>query len=113
MRVHEMGLCAGVVEAVLGRAAGRQVSRVRVRAGALQRVVPDAMVEAFRLVSAGTVAEGAVVDLEVVPVTLTCLACGAVSESEDPYATCARCGGVDVDTSGGDELTLVSVSLRQ
>jgi hydrogenase nickel incorporation protein HypA/HybF len=113
MHMHEMGLCMGVVDAVLDRAAGRPVTRVRVRAGALQRVVPDAMQEAFRLVSAGTIAEGAVVDLEVVPVTLTCLVCGAVSESDDPHATCLGCGGVDVETSGGDELTLVSVSLRQ
>jgi len=110
--MHEVGICEGIVAAVLARAAGREVSRVRVRAGVQQRIVPESMQQAFRMVAAGTVAADAAVDLEIVPVTLTCIACGFAGDANDPYATCSRCGSVDVEAWGGDELILVSVSLR-
>jgi hydrogenase nickel incorporation protein HypA/HybF len=64
--MHEIGLCEGIVDAVEHRAAGRRVLAVRVRAGADLRVVDGAMDQAFGLVAAGTVAEGA--RIEVVPV---------------------------------------------
>lgn len=110
--MHELGICADLAEAVLRRAGGRQVRRVRVRAGAAHRIVPEALQESFDLVAEGTVAAGAVVDLEVTPVRWTCRDCGHTGRSTDPYTTCGHCGGVDVEVTGGDELTLVSVSLR-
>lgn len=110
--MHEVGLCEGIVSAVVERAGERQVTRVRIRAGVQQRVVHESLEHAFREVADGTVAEDAEVELEVVPVTLTCAACGSVQESDDAYAACPACGSVDVETAGGDELTLVSISLR-
>ncbi len=110
--MHEFGLCEGIVEAVLKRAGDREVTGVRIRAGVMQRLVPEALEMAFRSVSAGTLAESAAVELEVVSVTISCRTCQAVGEVTDPYACCPACGSDDVDTSGGDELTLVSVSLR-
>ena len=58
--MHELGLCAGILEAVERRAAGRRVTRVRLRVGTLHRVVTPALDQAFELVAGGTVAEGAV-----------------------------------------------------
>lgn len=110
--MHEIGLCEGIVEAVLRRADGRTVTAVRVRAGVRQRVVLDSLRQAFAMVAAGTVAADAQVDLEVVPVTVDCRTCGEVNESMDPWALCLSCGGEDVDVTGGDELTVVSVTLR-
>ena len=66
--MHELGLCEGILEAVERRAAGRRVTRVRVRVGAQHRVVSSAFEQSFALVSQGTVADGAAVDLVVVPV---------------------------------------------
>jgi hydrogenase nickel incorporation protein HypA/HybF len=110
--MHEIGLCEGIVEAVLRRADGRPVRAVLVRAGVRQRVVLDSLRQAFAMVAAGTVAADAQVDLEVVPVTVDCRTCGDVNESMDPWAVCPSCGGEDVDVTGGDELTVVSVTLR-
>jgi hypothetical protein len=36
--------------------------------------------------------------------------CGTASDVSDPIPVCPRCGSADVDVSGGDELTLESVS---
>ncbi|HSE71181.1 MAG TPA: hydrogenase maturation nickel metallochaperone HypA [Nocardioidaceae bacterium] len=109
--MHEYGLAQSILDVVVTRAGARRVSALQVRAGALQRIDEPTMDLAFAAVARGTVAEGARVELEVVPVTLTCRSCGAVTESPDPYATCGRCDGTDVDAVGGDELTLVSLTL--
>lgn len=109
--VHEFGLCEGILDAVLARAAGRPVTRARVQIGALHRVDPAALEQAFEMVSAGTVAQDAAVDLVVVPVRLSCAACAWQAESEEPYAVCAACGGTDVAVDGGDELLLESISV--
>jgi hydrogenase nickel incorporation protein HypA/HybF len=65
--VHEVGLCESLLDAVERRAAGRRVLGVKFRVGEQHRVVDEALDQAFELVAAGTVAEGAEVELEVVP----------------------------------------------
>jgi len=108
--MHEFGLCEGVLDAVQKRAAGRPVAAIRVRCGVRHAVDPDSMAQAFALVAGGTEADGAAVEVVTIPATVTCRGCGADSESTDSIPVCPRCGGADVEVSGGDELTLESVS---
>ena len=110
--MHELGLCGGIVEAVERRAAGRRVTRVRVRVGAQHRVVPSAFDQSFALVAQGTVADGAAVDLVVVPVRVRCLDCGHEAEAADALAACPACGGLDLETEGGDELILEAIHVE-
>jgi hydrogenase nickel incorporation protein HypA/HybF len=63
-------------------------------------------------VSEGTVAAGAAVDLVVVPAAVGCADCGHQAEATDVLATCAACGGTDLEVAGGDELVLESIQLR-
>jgi hydrogenase nickel incorporation protein HypA/HybF len=107
--MHEYGLVAAIVRAVERRAAGRRVIAARVRVGARHRVVGPAMEQAFSLAAEGTVAEGARMDMVLVPMTVACRGCGHQGHSEDPLAVCEACGGVDVEVTGGDELILESV----
>ncbi|GAA3120349.1 hydrogenase maturation nickel metallochaperone HypA [Streptosporangium carneum] len=110
--MHEFGIAEAVLDAVERRAEGRRVERVRVRAGALLRITGPALEQAFSLVSPGTVAEGAAVDLTVVPVRLTCSSCGGDEETTDALAVCGGCGSTDVDLRGGDELVLESIQME-
>ena len=107
--MHEFGLCEGVVEAIQRRAAGRRVARARVRLGALHRVVRAAFEQAFALAAAGTEAESASVELMVIPVRANCLTCNARLESDDAIAVCPKCGGLDLDLTGGEEIILESI----
>lgn len=107
--MHEFGLCEGVLEVVQKRAAGRQVAGIRVRCGVRHAVDPASMAQAFGVVAAGTEADGAAVEVVTVPATVTCRACGTGSETTDLLPVCPRCGGTDVELTGGDELTLESV----
>lgn len=62
--MHEVGICEDVLDAVLQRANGRRVTRVKVRIGAEHHVSQDLFDRAFPLVAAGTEAAGAAVDVE-------------------------------------------------
>lgn len=107
--MHEIGLCEGLLELVEQQAAGRPVSRVRLRVGVRHAVVDDAFAQAFAMAAAGTVAADAEVELVAVPVRLRCQDCGDGSQSLDPLSGCPACGGSAVEVTGGDELTLESI----
>jgi hydrogenase nickel incorporation protein HypA/HybF len=111
--VHEVGLAEAILVAVEKRAAGRPVARAKVRAGALLRVMEPSMDQAFHLVSEGTVAEGAAIDLVVTPARITCAGCGHEDGTSDPLAVCPACGSADVDVTGGDELVLESIEIAE
>jgi hydrogenase nickel incorporation protein HypA/HybF len=105
-------MCEGLLDLIEKRADGRRITSVRVRVGARHAVVDQVFDQAFALVANGTAVEDAAVDLVIVPVTVACRSCGGRSESLDTLATCAHCGGDDVDISGGEDLVLESVQFE-
>jgi hydrogenase nickel incorporation protein HypA/HybF len=109
--MHEFGLCESFVDAIERRAAGRQVSGVRVRIGALHRVDEEAFAQAFGFVMTGTVAEGATVEVITTPALLDCPACGVETESDELLPACPSCGGLSMHVAGGNELILESIRL--
>ena len=108
--MHEYGLAEGVLATVRQRADGRKVAGIRVRFGVRHAVDQESMEQAFSFVAAGTEAAGAAVELVTVPATVTCRDCGLAAETSDVLATCARCGGEDVQITGGEEMTLESIT---
>lgn len=104
--MHEVGYVESLLPVLERRAAGRTVTRLGVRAGVLHRLVPASFQQAFDLVAAGTVAEGASVELEQVPVRLRCLGCGAEGDHHDPPPLCPACGAGSVVHAGGDDFIL-------
>ena len=112
--MHELGLCEGILEAVERRAAGRRVTRVRVRVGAQHRVVASAFDQSFALVAQGTVADGAAVDLVTVPVLVDLP--GLRAPGARPATPSPSARPVAASTwrpSGGDELILEAIHLEE
>ena len=108
--MHEFGLCEGVLDAVRQRAGGRQVTGVRVRFGVRHAVDEESLAQAFSFVAEGTEAAGAAVTLITVPAAIACRDCGLTAETTDVLALCPGCGGENVEISGGDEMTLESIT---
>lgn len=111
--MHEFGIAEAILNAVENRADGRRVLQARVRAGAMLRITEPVINQAFSMVAEGSPAEGAHVELVVVPVRLSCRSCGHTAESTDPFAVCPGCGGTDIDTEGGDDLVLESIQMAE
>lgn len=110
--MHEFGLCEGMVAAVEHRAQGRPVERVGVRVGARHHVVDAAFQQAFEMVAAGSAADGADLEITVVPVTGRCADCDRSAESTDPLPVCPGCGGALTELAGGDDLLLEWIRYR-
>jgi hydrogenase nickel incorporation protein HypA/HybF len=103
--MHELGMCEDIIHAIDMRAEGRRVEAVGVRAGVLLRVVDEAFAQSFEMASGGTVAQGAEVELTIVPAAARC-SCGTAFEAEEAFPACPTCAGSDVEVTGGDELIL-------
>lgn len=104
--MHEIGYAESLLPVVEERAAGRKVAAVGVRAGVRHRLVDTSMQQAFDLVGAGSVADGATVELEQVPIQLRCDGCGVEQTSTSEVAWCPACGSDALRCEGGDEFTL-------
>jgi hydrogenase nickel incorporation protein HypA/HybF len=107
--MHEFGLCEGVLDAVRARAGGRPVAAVRVRFGVRHAVDQESLSLAFQNVAAGTEAADAA-ELVTVPASIGCRSCGFDGETTDLLAVCPSCASSDVRLTGGDEMTLESVT---
>lgn len=108
--MHEMAITQSVVDAVCEHAAGRRVRSVKLEVGELCAVVPDAMRFCFELATQGTVADGALLDLDMRPGAAHCRTCLSDFELHDPILLCP-CGSADVDVLAGRDLLIRSMEV--
>ncbi|MBU8813083.1 hydrogenase maturation nickel metallochaperone HypA/HybF [Mycolicibacterium goodii] len=108
--MHEMAITQSVVDAVCEHAAGRRVHSVRLEVGALCAVVPDSMLFCFDLITQGTAADGARLDLDIRPGAARCRTCGTEFTLPDPILLCA-CGSADVEVTAGADLRILSMEV--
>ena len=110
--MHELSLSSAIVNTAVKHAAGRRVTLVSLRVGALRQVVPDTLEFYFGFVARGTICEGARLEQELVPALVRCEGCGHEWELDLPLFRCARCGGGAAVVSG-DELEVESIEVEE
>jgi hydrogenase nickel incorporation protein HypA/HybF len=113
--MHELSLSGAIVNTVVKHAAGRRVSVVSMRVGALRQVVPDTLEFYFDFVSKGTVCEGARLEQELIPAVLRCAGCGREEWTIDmPIFMCPGCGsGGQVEVASGEEFEVESIEVEE
>jgi hydrogenase nickel incorporation protein HypA/HybF len=111
--VHELSLSGAIVNTVVKHAAGRRVTSVQMRVGALRQVVPETLEFYFELVARGTVCEGARLEQELVPARLACRGCERDWEIELPLFRCPSCGGAAVEVVSGEEFEVESIEVEE
>ncbi len=109
--MHELAMCAAIAETVSRHAEGSEVRAVNVEIGHLRQVVPDTLQFCWSLHTEGTGLEGAALVVDHLPAVVRCRSCGAATELAEPLLVCGTCTGSDVELTGGDELSIVSVDL--
>jgi hydrogenase nickel incorporation protein HypA/HybF len=110
--VHELSLSSAIVNTVVKHAAGRRVTVVNLRVGALRQVVPDTLEFYFEFVARGTVCEGARLEQELIPARLCCRGCGHEWAIEIPAFRCPGCDGGDVGVAAGDEFEVQEIEVE-
>jgi hydrogenase nickel incorporation protein HypA/HybF len=111
--VHELSVSAAVVDTAVRHAAGRKVTSVHLRVGALRQVVPDSLAFYFEIVARDTLCEGAVLEQELIAARLRCASCGTEWEADAPAFRCPGCAGGDVSVVCGDELEVETIDVEQ
>ena len=108
--VHELAIAEEIIAIVAERTSGARVGRIVVEIGRLCAVMPEALNFCFDLAIAGTLADGASLQIVEIPGRGRCRACGADVVLERPFGRCA-CGGTDLDWLAGEELRIREVEL--
>ena len=112
--MHELSLCMNLVDqlADLARHHGAtSVARVELQVGTLSGIEPRLLEDAFPFASAGTIAEGADLSIEVVQPRTRCHRCGREAEAAPNRLACDACGSFDTELLAGQELILSRVGL--
>jgi len=113
--MHETALVAGILRIVSEEAArhgAERVTRVRLQVGLLAALEPVTLTSCFALWAEGTVAEGAGLEVETVPMRGTCLACGRDFALVTRRFVCPSCGGNDLDLTGGNEMIIAAIEAQ-
>lgn len=114
--MHEATLAANILEIALRVARDHHaegVAAVRVRVGALQSVVPEALEMAFDAGKADTAAARAVLRLEIVPACVRCGSCGCEYAPDDVFWMCPHCDAIGGCALAGDEFEVTGVELLE
>lgn len=98
-----------VVREEMDRHGVKSLKRLRVRIGELTAVEPEALRFCFEAYVKGTPLEGAVLEIEEVPLMCWCAECSAEFRMEHFLRACPKCEGGAVTKTTGHELDIVSM----
>lgn len=107
--MHELALCESMLRIIKKEACERSFARVltvTLELGAFCGVVPDAIEFCFRVLTRGTLADGARIEMIWLPGQAWCMHCGETVTIEERYDCCPQCGSYELHASGGQELRI-------
>ncbi len=111
--MHEMSLVESVVSLIEDerrRQAFSRVRTIRLRVGKLGHAEPGALRFCFDAITAGTIAEGAELLIEMVPGVGWCNHCDRTVPLDDRFEPCPFCGS-QVRMTAGDDLKVAELEV--
>jgi hydrogenase nickel incorporation protein HypA/HybF len=112
--MHELTLAKCLIDLVSEEAADKgasRVTRIHVRLGVLAGIMRS-LYTCYTTAIRGTICEGAILELEEVPLTVHCPACDEVKAPRGLYSfRCPDCGTATHEVVTGREMQLVSIEL--
>ncbi len=122
--MHEASITEAMLNMALGHAKGQRITDIYLRVGRMSLVVPESVEFYFEYLSKGTLAEGATLHFETVPIEMTCLDCGRQADlsewmAEQPRAVMVQalargceCGSNNLRVTGGTGFDMVSLGVE-
>jgi hydrogenase nickel incorporation protein HypA/HybF len=111
-----MSIAASVLDAVRAESAlhgGARVTRAGLRIGELSGVAVDSLRFCLDVLVVDTDLAALSFEIECVPWTRRCLACGTVFPVTDSRPECTACESGDTEAAGGDQMELSFVELEE
>lgn len=115
--MHELSYTRSILDAVVSSAevaGARRVVSVRLTIGAMRDIVNEMFRNCFEYLARGTVAAGAQIDIDRVPLTLCCRRCGTVFEADalsSETIACPRCEKRDYAICSGMEFRIDRIEI--
>lgn len=112
--MHEVALMQQAITIVMDRAGQENANRVRavrMRVGLDAGVVPDSLLYAFGILTDSTIAQGAELSIEQVPVRCYCPHCRAEFTPLNVFYDCPVCHQPASQVRSGHELEVVSIEV--
>lgn len=112
--MHEMSIAESILRIAIAeglRNQARSVKTIRIRAGELRGIVPEQLSFFFDFVARDTLAAGATLEVEKVPIKARCKTCEHVFMVQNFQFLCPQCNAKDVDTIEGLELMVNEIEI--
>jgi len=122
--MHEMSVTQAMLDLALKYANGHRITDIYLQVGQMSLVVPECVEFYFEYLSKGTLAEGAKLHFETVPLEMTCMDCGRQADLSDwadepPRAIMVQaltrgceCGSNNLRVTGGTDFNMVSLEVE-
>lgn len=108
--MHELAIAESIIGILKEQTKGR-VNSIKLKIGEMAGVVPSALEFSFQIASKGTMAEGAALYIEHVPITAKCDDCSKVFQIKGYCFECASCGGGNFKLITGRELLIEEIDV--
>lgn len=113
--MHEGAIMQTVVTTILAAVDGSasRVTHVQLELGTSEHFTEEAVYQYFQVLTQGTPAEGAELELSWLPATYQCLSCQQHFESTSATGICPHCGevGLEITHSDGCAIRAIDVAV--
>lgn len=113
--MHEMSLCEGVLQILEDNARTQGYKWVRtvwLEIGGLSGVEVEAMRFSFDVVTRGTLADHARLEIIQVPGEAWCLPCSKTVPVQQRFDACPECGSYQLQVTGGEQMKIKELEVE-
>lgn len=115
-KMHELAVTQSILEYSLKEAKARNAAKIkaiRLRMGPFTGLYPECIQMYLDVLAEGTIAEGAKIEAEVLPLKVLCRDCGAESEITRRSIACPHCGSLRLKILSGKEFMIYSLEVEE
>ena len=112
--MHELSIAQEIMHIIRAQRAQHHfahVNIIKLRAGALSAIQPDALTFAFQTVRPGTCAADAQLDIDAEPLTAICLSCRRTICADSGPTCCPHCQSDDLRLQGSTSFEIISLDV--
>ena len=110
--MHEIGVLIEIVKSVERFANDNDVEKIEtlvLQIGELSSMIPKYMKSLYPVAIEGTILEGSVLDIEILPANGLCKDCKKVFHLTENKGICPKCGSKNVELLGGKEFFIKEI----
>ena len=113
--MHEMSICESILDVLKDQAREQEfdrVKRISLEIGPLSGVEIEALKFGFDVVTRGSLAESAALEIVETKAMAWCMPCGEAVAINERYDACPKCGSHQLQVTAGEELRIKELEVN-